>query len=241
MVRADPAALERLVELQAEDSAIDRLGARRAGLPEAARLAELKDQLAELDADIAIATKQADELGREAARIEDETATLEARIAKDEERLFSGKVANPKELSNLQADVEMLKRKRAEQEDALLEVMVKRDTVAENLAKLSAERDQMAAEAGELEATVGALIAEIDAELEQRRAARAGLAGALPDDLLALYESLRASKHGVGVAVLEGATCSGCHTKLPAKEVERLKAEKGLQRCDNCRRILVVR
>lgn len=241
MPQADPAALERLVELQAQDTAIDRLQARRARLPEAARLAELQEQLAELDADLAIAAKQADELGRKLARLEDEIAALGVRMARDEERLFSGKVANPKELSNLQADVEMLKRKRAEQEDALLEVMVDRDTVNENIAKLNAERAQVAGQADELKAKVDELVGDIDAELQARRAERQALAAGLPEELLSLYESLRASKHGVGAAVLEGDTCSGCHTKLPAKEVQRLRAEKGLQRCDNCRRILVVR
>jgi predicted nucleic acid-binding Zn-ribbon protein len=58
---------------------------------------------------------------------------------------------------------------------------------------------------------------------------------------LSLYDSIRASKNGVGAAALVGGTCQGCHTQLPAREVERMRAEGGLQRCDNCRRILVVR
>jgi predicted nucleic acid-binding Zn-ribbon protein len=62
----------------------------------------------------------------------------------------------------------------------------------------------------------------------------------LPQELVALYEKIRAAKGGVGAAALEQGTCQGCHTKLPAREVERLRAEGGLQRCENCRRILVV-
>jgi predicted nucleic acid-binding Zn-ribbon protein len=84
------------------------------------------------------------------------------------------------------------------------------------------------------------LTGEIESELGAHGSARAEIATSLPDDLLKLYDQLRASKGGVGAAALEAGTCQGCHTKLPAKEIERLKAQGGLQRCDNCRRILVI-
>jgi predicted nucleic acid-binding Zn-ribbon protein len=57
---------------------------------------------------------------------------------------------------------------------------------------------------------------------------------------LSLYDTIREQKHGIGAAALEQGTCQGCHTKLPQKEIERMRAEGGLQRCDNCRRILVI-
>lgn len=236
----DNASLVRLLDLQAEDSATRRLQERRDSLPEARRLAELTDQLAELEADLEIAGKQLDEITREQSRLEGETELADQKIAREEQRLFSGNVSNPKELGALQAEVAMLKRKKGEVEDALLEVMVQKDQAAETLARLTAERDAAAAESTELTAKVAALTGEIDAELAQHTAARAEVAVTLPDDLLELYDKIRAAKGGVGAAALEAGTCQGCHTKLPAKEIERLKAEGGLQRCDNCRRILVI-
>jgi predicted nucleic acid-binding Zn-ribbon protein len=87
---------------------------------------------------------------------------------------------------------------------------------------------------------VAALIVEIDAELAGHRATRTEVAADVPDDLLSLYDRIRVSKGGVGAAALVDSTCQGCHTRLPSKEAERLRAERGLQRCDNCSRILVV-
>lgn len=154
--------------------------------------------------------------------------------------MLSGKVSNPKELSSLQAEIESLKRRRSSIEEDLLEVMVQRESATATVDKLEAERGQVAAERDELTATVERLTADIDAELKEHAAKREEAAALVPDDLKAMYEKIRATKGGVGAAALVGGTCQGCHTKLPAVEAERIRKEKGLQRCDNCRRILVI-
>jgi predicted nucleic acid-binding Zn-ribbon protein len=232
--------LQRLLDLQAEDSAIKRLEDQRSSLPQAQRVAELADQLAELASDIEIATKQAEEVQREQHRLEGEIELADQKIAREEQRLFSGGVSNPKELSALQAEVEMLKRKKAELEDRLLEMMVTTEQATATLDRLKGEQQQASTESETLTAQVETVTADIDAQLGTHNAARGGIATEISEGVLKLYEQLRASKGGVGAAALEGGTCQGCHTKLPNKEVERLRAEGGLQRCDNCRRILVV-
>ncbi len=239
MPQVEPAALTSLLELQEEDSAIIRLRQRRETLPEARRLAEVSEALAELDADLQIATKQHEELAREQARLEGEIELLEQKIGKEEGRMYSGAVANPKELSSLQAEVEMLKKKRETLEDSLLETMVQRDHASKTRESVGAERAETAREAAELADVVAALHAEIDAELAARGSRRAEIATMVPRDVLDLYDRIRAQRAGVGAAALRSRTCEGCHTKLPAKEVERIRSEGGLQRCDNCRRILV--
>lgn len=236
----DHSSLVRLLDLQAEDSAIRRLNERRSSLPEAQRLAEISDALAELEADLEIANKQAEEITREHARLEGEVELADQKIAREEQRLFSGNVSNPKELGSLQAEVAMLKRKKGELEDTLLEVMLQKEQAEETVGRLGEERRASAAEAEELSTKVTALTGEIEGELAAHGAARGEIATALPDDLLSVYDRIRESKGGVGAAALEAGTCQGCHTKLPAKEIERLRAEGGLQRCDNCRRILVI-
>jgi hypothetical protein len=118
--------------------------------------------------------------------------------------------------------------------------MVEREQADATLAGLGAELEQSQALARDLARQVDALLAEIDDRLTAHAGARSAMAAELPDDLVALYESIRDSKGGVGAAALERGTCLGCHTSLPSREVERLKAAGGLQRCDHCRRILVV-
>ncbi|MDQ4144841.1 MAG: C4-type zinc ribbon domain-containing protein [Actinomycetota bacterium] len=236
----DLSALQRLLEIQDHDSAIARLTHRKSTLPEARRLSEVRGQLEELQADLEIAQKQAQEVTREQDRLEGEIQILEQKLTREEHRLFSGGVSNPKELSSLQAEVAMLKKKRSELEDGLLEVMVQREDAVSTEDRLRSEHADASKEAETLTLTVEKLRAELDVELDGHQKARTELLPGVPEDILKLYEQIRSSKGGVGVARLRGGTCEGCHTELPAQEVERLKAEGGLQRCDNCRRILVV-
>ncbi|MDQ3956761.1 MAG: C4-type zinc ribbon domain-containing protein [Actinomycetota bacterium] len=240
MPTADAAALRRLLELQAEDTSIKRLEERLAGLPEAQKLAEVSGALAELEADLDIARKQHEEVVREVARLEGEAGLLEQKIAREEQRMFSGGVSNPKELSALQAEVESLKRKKAALEDEELEAMLGREQAAATMEGLTKERDETAAEASELTAVVDELTGGIETELKTHSARRDEVAATIPADLAKLYEQIRAAKGGVGAAELQAGTCLGCHTKLPQRELERMRAEGGLQRCDNCRRILVI-
>lgn len=239
-MEVDAAALQRLLELQAEDIAIKRLQDRRASLPEAARLEEVRGTLSELEADLEIARKQRDEIAHEQARLEGEIEMLAQKLEREENRLFAGVVSNPKELEALRTEVEMLKRNRVGLEDELLEALVQKDQANSALGSLETERSEAAREAEELTATVGRLTEEIDRELNDHTAKRDRLSTDLPEELIGLYEQLREAKGGVGAAELRDGTCQGCHTTLPAREVERLRAERGLQRCDNCRRILVV-
>jgi uncharacterized protein len=236
----DDVSLQRLLDLQSEDSAIKRCEDRRRNLPEAVRLGEVSAQLAELETDSEIARKQLEEITREHNRLEGEIGLGDQKIQKEEQRLFSGAVSNPKELGSLQAEVAMLKRKGSELEDQLLEVMVQKDDATTTLESLEKERSEAAQQAATLRETVASLMSEIDGELAGHRSKRTEVAGSVPDDLLALYERIRATKGGVGAAALVDSTCQGCHTRLPSKEAERLRSERGLQRCDNCGRILVV-
>ena len=236
----EPDTLQRLLDLQTEDTAIKRLEERKAALPEAARHAEVRGVLEELTSDLEIATKQAEEIGREYARLEGEIELLEQKTGREEQRMYAGSVSNPKELSALQAEVASLKKKKSTLEDELLEVMEQREQATGTAERITTERNASAAEAEELTKQVAVLTTDIDAELTDHVAKRTEIAATLPTDLIGLYDKIREQKGGVGAAALKSGMCEGCHTKLPAKEAERIRSEGGLQRCDNCRRILVV-
>src|SRR5919106_5303141 len=172
MDQPDDSALVRLLELQDEEGALERLRRRLDTLPEAAQLADVRARLAELSSDSDIATKQRDEINREQARIEAESGVLDQKLQREEGRLFSGGVSNPKELSSLQDEVEMLKRQRSVAEDRLLEVMVAHDQANQTLASLIAERDETAEAAEGLGATVAQIVSEIEAELRSHEQTR---------------------------------------------------------------------
>ena len=71
--------LDRLLELQANDTATDQLRHRRTTLPERAALVELDLKEKKLRADVAEPQNERDGLARDQKRLEDEIATVEGR------------------------------------------------------------------------------------------------------------------------------------------------------------------
>jgi len=240
-VNAAPDVQLRLLDLQALDSALDRLAHRRRSLPEHAELERLDARLASLRDDIVRIETEASDLAREERRIEADVEVVRNRMTKDRQRLDTGAVSSPRELENLQHELTSLGRRQSDLEDQELEVMERRETVEARQAELVSERDGLT---GERDAAVqrrDTAYADIDAEAEKTRAERDGLSAGLPADLLGLYEKLRASSGGVGAAPLARGRCEGCHLSLSPVDLSRIKSapEDEVLRCEECRRILV--
>jgi hypothetical protein len=92
-----------------------------------------------------------------------------------------------------------------------------------------------------LEVRRDTLEGEIDADVAARTAEREPLSAAIPEDLRALYEKLRASSGGIGAAALRARRCGGCRIELYGTALQDARAadEDEVLRCEECRRILV--
>ena len=232
---------ERLLEVQDHDLAADRLRHRRLSLPALAELSAREDEVAAVQRALDDLARRGAEVRRREGGLEDELASVEAKIADLERRLYSGSVTNVRELQGMQADVDSLRRRRSTVEDQVLEVMAEREPIDEEVAVLERERDRLDQECVRLRMEVAEAQAAIDSELAAEERARATVAGELPADLTARYEQIRARKDGIGAARLVEGRCSGCHLALPAVELDRLRRQPrdSLVLCDQCGRILV--
>jgi len=233
--------LEDLLVVQEHDTAADRLRHRLDTLPEKARLAEIEQQLAAVDASLADVGGRRDEVVRRQQRHEDELASIEAKIREVEKRLYSGSVSAPRELQAMEADIASLKRHGSDVEDHALEVMQEREPLDAELTTLEQQRAGLDKEADQLRQAIAAQGVDIDAELSTELEARKAAAEGIPEDLLSQYERLRAKQGGVGAARLVNGRCSGCHLTLPATELDRIRRGDAdtLVLCDQCGRILV--
>lgn len=240
-MRADPQTQLQLLDLQALDTKLGQLAHRRRGVPEVAELAALATTAAELrDREVALRTAVSD-LEREQAKAEADVAQVRERIARDQKLLDGGSVASAKQLTDLQHEVENLRRRVADLEDAELEVMEKLEdaqaratAVATDVASLSARREQ-------LERARDAAYADVDAEVSRVDGERARVVQGIPADLLALYDRIRADSGGMGAAALHRGRCQGCQLTLTPADLNRIRAEAAdeVVRCEECRRILV--
>jgi uncharacterized protein len=231
--------LDRLLELQELDSAIDRLESRKRQLEEGKEMADARAAMEDEEARLGELRLGVDAVVREQQRLEREIDSMTRKAEVDEKRLYDGSIANVKEMEALQHEITSLKERRSRSEDDLLEQMVRRDDLESRAGEASAAVQQARAR---LEAVGGEAVREfesIGSELAEDRAARQKLVPEFDDDLLELYEDLRQQKRGVAVAALVDGVCQACHEKLSAMELDRLKRTEGVKRCEYCRRIVV--
>jgi predicted nucleic acid-binding Zn-ribbon protein len=238
-------AVAALLDLQEVDRTRDRLHERKEHLPLRAELADIEARMAETTGVIARVQRDADDLMREEKKVEEEVRLIEEKISSEEDKMYSGKVINPKEVSAIQAEVEMLRNRKAPLEERGLEELEARDSLLEERQRLEEELKLLSDEADGVRSKIDAAVAEIDAELEVEENKRAEILPKVPDETLELYEEIRANKRGVGVGALQNGMCSACREALSAVEVDRIKRRvregEWLFRCEHCRRLLVVR
>jgi len=233
-------ALLTLLQLQRVDSTIDRLQARLAHLPEQAALDTLEAKAQDLDAQIAERQAVFDDVSTRQRRLDFEVDTLVQKIKAESGRLYSGVVSNAKELQDISREVEALKRRKSVLEDNDLDVMEERDGVEKELEALTNERSSLAAEIERGRLARDEAAGETSLQLTAAETERQRWVPRVDPQLLQVYDTIRASKGGVGAAAMVDGTCQGCHMRLPAQEAERVRTAGGLVRCDECQRILVV-
>jgi predicted nucleic acid-binding Zn-ribbon protein len=106
---------------------------------------------------------------------------------------------------------------------------------------LNEELARIEAEAAELTLRRDEAATEITTRQSDARAERELIAADIPDNLLALYEKLRAQLGGVGVGALQHRRCGGCQLDVGAADLARMAAAPSdeVLRCEECNRILV--
>ncbi len=160
------------------------------------------------------------------------------RLKTKEQRLYSGTVTNPKELSALQQEVQHLREQQSRQEDKVLETMDASETLQERVQQ-KAEALQRAEEAWAKESA--ALVTrrdQLEARGQELQTKRTQLTSGISADLINRYEALRRSKQGRAVSKVEQGSCQWCRVILTPSELQRVRASTELQMCTNCGRIL---
>ena len=240
-VKASPDAQLRLLELADLDTELSRLDHRRRTQPEIAELAQLGERAAKVRDAITIADTNLSDLDRELSRAERDVEQVRVRIDRDNERLNAGQVSNARELESLQSEVASLRRRQSDLEEGVLELMEKRETAQALRDGAAAEGETVAADTASVTARSDVALGEIN-ELEAKaQTARASVVAGLPDDLLALYDRVRAQSGGLGAAPLRRGQCLGCRVQLSTVDLNAIRAAAPdeVVRCEECRRILV--
>ncbi|MEL7646024.1 MAG: C4-type zinc ribbon domain-containing protein [Anaerolineaceae bacterium] len=172
------------------------------------------------------------------SRIAGETSEKRLKLELNQVQLFGGKIRNPKELQDLQAESEALRRFIQKLEEAHFEALMTQENAQKALVEAEAAYqsavNQKAAENSLLAGERGNLLAEMSNLNSQREA----LTQTLPAEIVAQYESLLKTKAGRAVAAIIDDGCEACGVELSPRDVQAVRSSTTLMRCKTCGRIL---
>lgn len=236
-MNADPADQRKLLDLADLDARILRDERVKGNPPQAERVRELIARRSTLAQELGSRANARDDLKAELARVESDVSVVDARIARDSQRLAAS--TNPKQAQGFESELAALARRKSDLEDAEIALMEQLEAAEAAVAEQEAIIAETNAQGAELSAEAKQVVAEATDRLEASRRDRAAIAGAIPADLLALYERLASRGNGAGL-LLAGA-CEACRMVLPPSdiaEVRRAQTDEVVF-CPECGAILV--
>ncbi|MGQ0773258.1 MAG: zinc ribbon domain-containing protein [Pseudonocardiales bacterium] len=239
-MNADPAAQRRLLDLAEVDAELDRTAHRRRSLPELAEVEQTEQELRTRRDGLVDAETTASDLDREIRKLESEIDQVRAREDRDRRLLDSGSISSGKQLEDIQHELATLQRRQTVLEDDLLEVMERREAIDAEIGRSRAALAEIEQRLADATSRRDDALGDLAATESRRRGERSTLLSALPKDLVALYERIRAQK-GTGAALLRQRRCGACRLELDRTAVRALldAAPTAVLRCEECGVLLV--
>ncbi|MFM1917912.1 MAG: Chromosome partition protein Smc [Actinomycetota bacterium] len=240
-MKAQPDEQLRLLHVQDRDTRLTQLDHQASHLPEHQELSDVELRLVRIAKEVIAAETIVSDLELEQRRVDADVDLVRQRQAKDQDLLDSGAIGDPKQLQNLQHELESLARRQRDLEDVELEIMERVEGAQAAVNVLVSERVELEFRKQTLTTAIAEQMSVIDLERAEVVAERADLIASLPADLMALYEKVRGEHGGLGAAPLRRGRCEGCHLQLPPQEIADIAAAPidEVLRCEECRRILV--
>jgi len=205
-------------------------------------LAQITSQLGESQAVVKSRTKlkseqqHLEELGQQQHSAEWEIEDIVNKLTTAEEKLYSGRIKNPKELANLQHEVDGLRTRRNQLEDKALEIMDQVELSTASVATLSNELKTLETDWHSQQQQLLANMEQLKTTLADLERKRQLLSAKIDPQAIEFYQELKKQK-GRAVAKVEQGICRGCRILLPTTELQRARGDSLVQ-CSSCGRIL---
>ncbi len=224
-----------LYRLQEIDLELDKLNVR---LDEIESILQDSSEIRRLQGELAQSEAELRSRRNEAQSAEHSVESQRAKIASNEAKLYGGQIQNPKELQDLQAEQESLKRHLETLEDRLLEEMLAQDEAQQTFDRLETELEQAGAARSVRHEQLIAEQAQVQQKQQDLLGAREAAVKTVEPDDLDSYQSLRERLNGIAIATLRDDSCSECGLTLSAATQQSVRSGNELVSCSQCRRLL---
>jgi uncharacterized protein len=239
-LKADPFAQLKLLDIAEIDARVLQLRHQLANLPETAGITRLRAERKQVEDEAIDARVARDDLATAQAKAEKDVESVRTRRDKEQQRLDSGLVSNPKDIERVQSELANIDRRISVLEDEELEVMEQLETAQGYVKGFEIRAGDLDEQIDELTQARSARSATVEKDLAAATDERGPAIEGLPEDLLALYDRLR-ERSGVGAAELRARQCGGCRLTLDSAELITIKAAPSdeVVRHEDCGVILV--
>ena len=225
--------VKKLYELQQIDLEIQR---NQETLDEINRQLGETEALLQARAKLFAEEKHLAEIDKQQKGVEWEIEDLRNSITSLNEKLYGGKVGNPKELVSLEHELEIFKSKLMQKEDNLLDLMTEAEVTQDRIKVESERLGQIERDWQQEQEALGKRQSEVEGYLSDIGQERQAVASEVTPQTLELYEGVK-SKKGQAVAKVEQGRCQGCRLNLPINEWQRARVGDVVQ-CSSCGSIL---
>ncbi len=161
-----------------------------------------------------------------------------SKIAEAEKQLYGGKITNPKELGNLQHEINTLKTHSDHAEDKALEIIDQFEIAEKNVTSLSREHQKLEEEWHIQQKQLADEIEQLKNSLTELNEQRHRLVEQIDAAAVNLYEKIRPQKKQA-VAKVEQGICRACRISISASTLQKARSGQPVQ-CGSCGRILFI-
>ena len=165
-----------------------------------------------------------------------EAENIRAALQQINDKLYGGKIKNPKELVGYEQEAGMLKGNLSGKDDVLLELMEKIDSAKTEIKKLQEIYKTAETDWQSRKVTLQGQADQLKEELAGLDKKRQEILTAVDKETLTAYENIK-SRKGQAVVRVEQGRCLGCRVSLSISELQRVKG-MSIVTCSNCGRIL---
>lgn len=162
------------------------------------------------------------------------------KAVKVETQLYGGAIVNPRELADLQEELQQIRRLQKPVEDTALACMETIEDLEQQSGVAKVQLDDATQKWQSEHETLVQERTQLQSEILSLQKQREGLVPALGVVAIGLYEKIRRVRKGYAVAKVERDMCLGCRIRLPSHELQKVHANQDLVQCTSCNRILFV-
>jgi uncharacterized protein len=227
--------LRTLYQLHLIDAAVSSIRGHAAGLdPGRAIQAAIK----KLEEEFELKEGEHKKLKGELTDLEMQQQSIGEKLKKVDKELYGGLIISPREVENLQKEIDILKRQRESHDERILELWELVPPAAAAAEEVAKRIEAKKAELAEHRKTILQMQAKLQQDFKTKTAERPEVAEKVDPALLTRYESIRQKHEGLGMTTVDKhGACSLCGMLFARKTIEAALDDKVVT-CESCHRII---